>query len=139
VKLPWVGAVGPSAGDRPPLEIRLAVRLLVASGLVFVAVGVLRLIGEGGTDLLWTPLTYLVLAIGVAAGLYRGHRAARPVGLGFALLAALLQLLIAFGQGPGYARVVAGMLTAALVYTAVLISTKPAIEHTGGTAPRRLP
>lgn len=123
-----------SIGARAPLEIRLACLLLVAGALAFVLAGALRIAVEGGTadGLLFVPLLQLAVAIGIAGGLLRGIRTARLVGVLFVLVVALLHMSIALQAFPVWVRVASGLIAASQVYVAVLLNTRPALQHAGG-------
>jgi hypothetical protein len=122
-----------SIGARAPAEIRLAAWLLVTGGLLFVLVDVLRVATEAGSDAAFlVPLLQLVIALGVAGGLVRGMRSARLFGLLFVLAVALLHISIALQPFPVWMRIAAGVIAASQVYVAVLLNTKPALQHTGG-------
>ncbi|HEY3262494.1 MAG TPA: hypothetical protein VGJ95_19875 [Pseudonocardiaceae bacterium] len=131
------GSTGPgrwifSIGSRAPIEIRLAGWLLVAGGLLFVLVDVLWSATDGGGGAFLVSVLQLVIAIGVTGGLLRGMRSARIVGLLFALTVAFLHILIALQSLPVWVRIVAGAIAVSQVYVAVLLNTRPALEHTGG-------
>ena len=121
-------------GGRVPTEIRVATWLLLAGGLLFQAVGLLRLAFEGGTveSFLLVPTLQLVISIGVAGGLLRGLRSARLFGLVFVLLFALLHTFIALQPFALWVRIVSGLMAAMQVYVAVLLNTRPALLYTGG-------
>jgi hypothetical protein len=116
-----------------PLEVRLAVGLLVGGGLLFLAMGLLRIPSEGSAGgLLMLPLLQLALAIGVAGGLWLGMRPARITGVVLALLAALVHLMIVLAPVPIWARIASGLIAISQVYVAVLLNTKPALDHSPG-------
>lgn len=116
-----------------PAEIRLAAWLLVAGGLLFVLVDLIRAVTEeGDEDAFLVPLLQLLIAVGLAGGLLRGVRLARLLGVLFALTAALLHTLIAMQSYPLWVRIMSGLLAASQVYVAVLLNTRPALLHTGG-------
>jgi hypothetical protein len=117
----------------PPLEVRLAAVLLVGGGLVFLAVGLVRIPSEGADGgLLMPPLLQLVLAVGVAGGLLHGMRSARLAGMLLALVAGLVHSVIALGPIPFWARAVSAVIAASQVYVAVLLNTRPALQHSPG-------
>jgi hypothetical protein len=115
-----------------PLEIRVAALLLGAASLLFLLVGVVRWAGEGGADILAVPMVAAALQLPVAAGLLVGVRASRIAGMVVVTLAALLDLLIALGGGPGWARVVSTALAAMHIYLFVLLNTAPVRRYLGG-------
>lgn len=120
-------------GSRAPVEIRLAAWLLVAGGLLFVLVDLLRAATEDSdTAVFLVPLLQLVIALGVAGGLLRGMRLARLAGVVFALTLALFHLLVVLQALPPWVRIVSGIIAASQVYVAVLLNTRPALLHTGG-------
>jgi len=123
-----------SIGARAPVEVRLAGWLLVTGGLLFVLVDVLRsaIEGDGGGGVFLVSLLQLVIAVGVAGGLLRGMRSARLAGLVFALAVAFLHTLIALQPLAVWVRIAAGLIAASQVYVAVLLNTRPALQHTGG-------
>jgi hypothetical protein len=125
-----------SIGGRAPVEIRLAGWLLVAGGVLFVLVDVLRAAAEeDSAGVFLVPLLQLVVGIGVAGGLLRGLRLARLVGVLFALTAGLLHTLIALQSYPVWVRIASGLIAASQVYVAVLLNTRPALQHTGSARP----
>lgn len=123
-----------SVGGKVPTEIRVAAWLLVGGGLLFQLVGLLRLAIEGGSaeSFLLVPTLQLVIALGMAAGLLRGLRSARLLGLLFVLLFALLHMFIVLQPFALWVRIASGILAAAAVYVAVLLNTRPALIYTGG-------
>jgi len=123
-----------SIGSRAPAEIRLAGWLLVTGGLLFVLVDLIRVVTEDGTDdqVFLVPLLQLVVAVGIAGGLLRGMRSARLFGVVFVLAVALLHMSIVLQPFPLWVRIAAGVVAASQVYVAVLLNTRPALQHTGG-------
>ncbi|GDY33671.1 hypothetical protein [Gandjariella thermophila] len=117
----------------PPLEIRVAALLIGAASLLFLLVGAVRWVREGGADILTVPVVAAALQLPVAAGLLIGVRASRIAGMVVVALAALLDLVIALGEGPWWTRVVAGALAATHGYVFVLLNTAPARQYLGGT------
>lgn len=117
---------------RAPLEVRLAAALLAGSALLFLLTALLRLLDEGGTGWLQLPLLQLAVAIGVAGGVLTGVRLARLAGIVIALLGGLLHMVLALQPAPWWARVVSGLVALVLVYVAVLLNTKSAVEFCGG-------
>ena len=75
------------------------------------------------------PIGAAIIALAVCVGLYVRLRFARTIGLVVAFALAVLHLLVALSNGPWWVRVVAGVLAAAHVYAAVLLSTLPAREY----------
>lgn len=136
---PTAGRRWLAIGGDLPVEIRVAVGLLIGGGLLFVAADLLWLALEGSaSQLLVVPLLQLAIGAGVAGGLIRGSRIARYVGLLFVLTFAMFHMLFALQAGPIWIKVVTGVIAASLVYVAVLLNTKPALVHTGVT-PRPRP
>lgn len=117
---------------RAPLEVRLAAALLTGSALLFLLTALLRMLDEGGSGWLQLPLLQLVVAIGVAGGVLTGFRLARFAGIVVALIGSVLHMVLALQPAPWWARVVSGLVALVLVYVAVLLNTKPALEFTGG-------
>jgi hypothetical protein len=130
-------SIGGIAG-RAPTEIRLAAALLVAGGLVFVLMDLLRMLVESGGPAqgaarpFLLPLLQLAIGIGVAGGLICGMRLARYAGMLVALTFALMHMVFALQPLPPWIRVMAGLVAASQVYVAVLLNTRPALLFTGG-------
>lgn len=138
-------SLDPSAGRRwlvvggqLPVEIKAAIGLLIGGGVVFVLTDLLWLALEGGStaQLLLVPLLQLGIGIGISGGLVRGSRVARYAGLLAALTFALFHMLFALQAAPVWIRIVTALIAASQVYVAVLLNTRPALEHTG-LRPRR--
>jgi hypothetical protein len=135
---PTAGRRWLAVGGGSPVEIRAAAGLLVGGGLLFVITDLLWLAVDGGdtAQLLVVPLLQLAIGVGVAGGLIRGSRIARYVGLVFTLTFALLHMLFALQDGPILIRVLTGVIAASQIYAAVLLNTRPALDHTGARGRR---
>lgn len=125
---------GLTVGGNVPLEIRLAAGLMVGAATTFLLAAALRMPLEdigGGQGLFLLPVLQLTIAIGIAGGLVLGKRLARISGLVLALLFALLHLSVALQAFPLWVRIVSGLIAVSQIYVAVLLNTRPALEHTG--------
>jgi hypothetical protein len=100
---------------------RGAVGALVALAVVFVGIGVLRLVREGGGDVLTLPLALLAADLVVALALLSGWYPVRAVAQGLAIFGALVHLLIALRSAPVLIRGCSALLAAAHVYALVLL------------------
>jgi hypothetical protein len=121
-------------GATPPVEIRLAAALLVGGAVLFMLMALLRAPLEdisADENLFLVPVLQLAIGLGVAGGLWLGKRAARLSGLVLALLFALLHLSVALQGFALWVRIVSGLIAATQIYVAVLLNTRPALEHTG--------
>lgn len=128
---------GFAIGGDAPVEIRLAAGLLVGGSVLFVLGALLRIPEVGSSEgLFLLPLLQLALFIGIGGGLLLGKRLARISGVILALLFALLHLSVALQGLAIWVRVLGGVIAAGLIYAAVLLNTRPALEHTG-VRPRR--
>ncbi len=112
-----------------PPEVLVASVVAVGGALLFLLVGVIRWQLDGDAEWLRFPVIVAVLEIVLAAGLMVGFRPARLTSIIVFLLLALLHLLATLSNGPVWARVVTGVLSAAHVYGLVLLNTAPALTY----------
>jgi hypothetical protein len=107
-----------------PNEILIAVGIVVVGALAFVGVALVR-----GPDTLKLPVGVAIIALAVAVGVFARLRFARIVALVVVFAVAVVHLLIALADQPGWVRLVSGILAAAHVYVAVLLNTLPARQY----------
>lgn len=108
-----------------PAEVRLAVGIIAAGAVLFVAVALIW-----DNDATRLPIGAGILAVAVCVGLVFRLRFVRVITLIVMTLFALVHLLIALSDAPPWwARVVSGVLTAAYIYAAVAVSTEPARNY----------
>ncbi|PRY42419.1 hypothetical protein [Umezawaea tangerina] len=112
-----------------PPEVLIAAVVAAGGALLFLLVGVLRWQLDGDSGWLRFPLVVAALELVVAAGLITGFRPSRITAVILFLLLALLHLLTTLNTGPVWARVIAGVLSAAHVYGVVLLNTNPALVY----------
>ena len=112
-----------------PPEVLIASIVAAGGALLFLLVGVIRWQIDGDAGWVRFPAIVAVLELAVAAGLMVAFRPARITGIIVFLLLALLHLLATLNTGPVWARVVAGVLSAAHVYGVVLLNTAPALVY----------
>ncbi|MBW4720052.1 hypothetical protein [Saccharothrix obliqua] len=117
-----------------PVEVRLAILVGAAGGLLFLAEGLLRWQGDGDGAWVKFPLIVLVLELLAVAGLLARLRPARLTTAVVYGVVALVHLLAVLNQGPVWVRVVAGVLSAGHVFGVVVLNTRPARLYFG--APR---
>jgi hypothetical protein len=113
------------------MDVWVCVALVGGAGVVFFVESLIRLATEGGVGILTLPLILLVLQGGAAVAMLSGSRWARPVIVVVVIIGALLHMVIALGQGPGWTRAVSAILALAQVYALVALNTKPVREHFG--------
>ncbi|WNV89658.1 hypothetical protein [Umezawaea sp. Da 62-37] len=125
----------PTGRSSVPPEVLIASLVAGGGALLFLLVGVIRWQVDGDAGWVRFPVIVAVLELVIAAGLFVGFRPARITAIIVFLLLALLHLLSALNTGPVWARVIAGVLSAAHVYGVVLLNTAPALVHLkrGGT------
>lgn len=122
--------------DVHPFEVRAGSAALVGAPVLFLGSGLVRLATEGGGELVALPLLQLLLGLAVAGLLWwRRWNGARLTGIGLALFGGLLHVMVAVGAAPWWARILSGLLAIALIYAAVLLSTRPATVFTGRAEP----
>jgi hypothetical protein len=115
-----------------PAEVLIAAAIAGAGGLVFVLVAVIRQVAEGGSGLVGTPVVIALVELLVGAGLLFRLKIAHIGAMIVFFLVGLLHLLIALADGPLWARVVSGVLSAVHVYGVVVLNTGPARNYLGG-------
>ncbi|HEX3788639.1 MAG TPA: hypothetical protein VHW44_12320 [Pseudonocardiaceae bacterium] len=123
------GSGGSGSLRDTPFDVWLCVLLMAGAGIVFMVESLIRLSTVGGAGLLQFPATMLLFELAAAAGALAGARWARPVVLIIVILAALLHIVIVLGDGPGWTRIVSGVLAASQIYALVVLNTKPVREH----------
>ncbi|HEX6341690.1 hypothetical protein [Umezawaea sp.] len=112
-----------------PPEVLISAAVAAGGALLFLLVGVVKWQVDG--DVVWVrfPAVVAALELVVAAGLVIGFRPARVTAIILFLLLALVHLLATLNDGPVWARVITGVLSAAHVYGVVLLNTAPALIH----------
>ncbi|WP_016697346.1 hypothetical protein [Actinoalloteichus spitiensis] len=120
-----------STGTRPPLEVRVSIGVLSGGGLLFLVLGLVRLVTEGGSDIMVLPTMITMLVLAASVSIYAGRPSLRALGLAGATLAGLLYLLLAMSDGPWWLTVVGLLLAASAFYTLVLLNTGPARRYGG--------
>lgn len=100
--------------------------------LVFFVVGLVLWRTSGDADVLKLPSFVALVELPVAAGLLLGLRPVHYPAMIVFVLVALLHLVIMLADGPVWARVASGVLSAVHIYGVVLLNTGPAREHLGG-------
>jgi hypothetical protein len=118
-------------GSRLPFDVLACALLIGGSGLVFLVVGLVRFLSEGGFGILEVPIIVFVLQLGAAIAMLTGFRLARPVIVVLVVLVALMHMVIALDNGFAWTRVASGVLAAANVYALVLCNTRPVRAHFG--------
>ena len=118
---------------RAPVEVLVAAVVAFGGALVFVA----RRRWSGGRssgDAYVLKLPVVVGAVRAAGrrGLVFRLRSGARARDGAVLLVALLHLLIVLADGPWWARVASGVLSAVHIYGVVLLNTGPARDYLGG-------
>lgn len=118
-------------GGRVGFDVWLGALLVAAPGVVFLVESLIRAFTEGGDGILALPVVLLVLEGGAAVAVLTGTRWARPLVLILVILAALLHMVIALGEGLLWTRMVSAILAVSQVYVLVVLNTKPVREHFG--------
>jgi hypothetical protein len=108
-----------------PTEVKVAVGVVGLGGLLFIAVALLW----DSTSLRF-PIGTGILAVAVCVGLLVRLRFARMVTMIVVTLFAVAHLVIALSDtAPWWVRAVSGVLTAAYIYSAVVVNTEPARQY----------
>nr|WP_052478238.1 hypothetical protein [Kibdelosporangium sp. MJ126-NF4]CEL16972.1 hypothetical protein [Kibdelosporangium sp. MJ126-NF4]CTQ91799.1 hypothetical protein [Kibdelosporangium sp. MJ126-NF4] len=108
-----------------PTEIKVPLAVIGLGAVLFVVVALLW-----DTENLRLPIGTGIVAVAVCVGLFMRLRFVRVVTLVVVSVFALIHLLIALSDGaPGWVRAVSGLLTAAYLYSAVLVNTEPARDY----------
>ncbi|ALG12796.1 hypothetical protein [Kibdelosporangium phytohabitans] len=114
-----------SAQAEVPTEVKVPLAVIGFGAVLFVVVALLW-----DTQNLRFPIGAGIVAVAVCVGLWTRLRFVRVVTIVVTSLFALAHLLIALSGGaPGWVRAVSGLLTAAYLYTAVLVNTQPARDY----------
>ncbi|MFS8102847.1 hypothetical protein LFM09_37535 [Lentzea alba] len=117
---------------RKPVEVRVSAAVAFGGALVFFVVGLILWRTTGDANVLKPPSVVALVELPVAAALLLRLRFAHYPAMIVFILIALLHLLIALADGPGWARAASGVLSAVHLYGVVLLNTGPAREHLGG-------
>ena len=115
-----------------PVEVRVASAVAFGGALVFVVIGLVLWRATGDPDVLKLPSFVAILELPVAASLLIRLRFLHYPAMIVFILVALLHLVIVLADGPVWARVASGVLSAVHIYGVVLLNTGPAREHLGG-------
>jgi hypothetical protein len=108
---------------------RLAAGVLVIGAVVFTATGVIRLLREGGIEVLTLPLALLAADLVIAGALVTRWYAIRPVAQGLAIFGALVHVLVLLRSGPWMIRGWSALLAAAHICALVLFFALSAHEQ----------
>ena len=111
-------------------EVRVSASLVLAGALIFLLQGFL-LLGSEGATILYVPIVMLLFNVGFAWIILAGNRSLRPVVLILVIIEVILQMIVLLGNGPVWARVMSGLAAAVLLYTQVVLNTKPVRVHFG--------
>ncbi|AOS62765.1 hypothetical protein [Actinoalloteichus hymeniacidonis] len=120
-----------------PVEVRVAAGTLAGGAALFLLVGLVRWLTEGGFDVVGLPLVVFLAAGSSAAGLFTGRIGLRIFAMVIASLTALLYLQFVLSDGFWWVRVLGGLAAAGAVYAVVLLNTGPARQFFGLEAPGR--
>ena len=112
-----------------PTEIRLSLVVAGGGAVAFFCLALLRVLTEGGADLLRLPAVIVVLAAATCLGLWLRPRFARVAAIVVLVLVAALYVTVAVGSGPWWARAGSAVLAAGYVYAMVLVNTDPARRY----------
>jgi hypothetical protein len=115
-----------------PVEVRVASAVALGGAAVFFAVGLVLWRATGDAAVLKLPSFVAVVELPVAAALWLRLRFMHYPAMVAFILVALLHLVIVLADGPSWARVASGVLSAVHIYGVVLLNTGPAREHLGG-------
>jgi hypothetical protein len=115
-----------------PIEVRVASAVAFGGALVFFVVGLILWNSTSDADVLKLPSFVALLELLVAASLLLRLRFMHYPAMVVFILVALLHLVIVLADGPVWARVASGVLSAVHIYGVVLLNTGPAREHLGG-------
>ncbi|MFC0108710.1 hypothetical protein [Kibdelosporangium aridum] len=108
-----------------PTEVKVSLGVIGLGAVLFVAVAL-----AWDSQNLRLPIGAGIVALAVCVGLIVRLRFARVVTMVATCLFAVVHLLIALSDAPpSWVRVVSGLLTAAYLYTAVLVNTEPARDY----------
>ena len=115
-----------------PVEVRVASAVAFGGALVFFVVGLILWRSTGDADVLKLPSFIAIVELPIAAALLLRLRFMHYPAMIVFILVALLHLVIVLADGPEWARVASGVLSAVHIYGVVLLNTGPAREHLGG-------
>lgn len=117
-----------------PLDVWLGAGLVAGGGLVFLAVGLVRWLTEGGIGVVALPAVVGGIELGAATATVAGVRWAHRIVLVIVALVAVAHLLIALDGARVWTRVVSAGLAAVAVFALVVLNSRPVREHCGGRA-----
>ena len=107
-----------------PVEVKIPAAVIALGAVAFLAVDLVM-----SSDSLRLSVGASILAVAVCVGLLARLRFVRFVTMIVVFVLAVLHLLIALGDAPVWVRLVSGVLTAAYIYSAVLVNTEPARQY----------
>jgi hypothetical protein len=119
-------------GSSAPPEIRLAALLSGVGGLLFLVGARAWGLQVADPRVATVPGVDAVVGLAIGAGLLAGFRLAKLPAVVWAVLIAILQVVLALGVAPIWLRILCGLLAAAHVYALVLLNTAPARAYLGG-------